>query len=250
MELERTHKKLLPGYLASFDKLIGDQRTGVTFRETVKGRLTGSPLASLKRLGWVLKHRTFTLMLVNFSLLAMAGLAFIASSSYIYEVRFGESSQVYSFFFALFALGMALGAPFYVVISRRFRRTSIIAGCFGASAVSGLLILFVGPLGPWPMVLSMLPFSVSLSCIRPPTTYLMLAQHEGDAGSVSGLVSAAHMVTGSIGMLVVSLELWGRVELIGALTLGLAVLSLAMWLLVVQARVRAQARTIGGIETR
>ena len=37
MELEDSQKGLLPGYLASFDGLIGDKRTGVTFRETVKG---------------------------------------------------------------------------------------------------------------------------------------------------------------------------------------------------------------------
>jgi hypothetical protein len=37
MELEDRQRGLLPGYLASFDRLIGDKRTGVTFRETVKG---------------------------------------------------------------------------------------------------------------------------------------------------------------------------------------------------------------------
>jgi hypothetical protein len=37
MELEDSQKGLLPGYLASFDGLIGDKRTGITFRETVKG---------------------------------------------------------------------------------------------------------------------------------------------------------------------------------------------------------------------
>jgi hypothetical protein len=37
MELEDNQKGLLPGYLASFDGLIGDKRTEVTFRETVKG---------------------------------------------------------------------------------------------------------------------------------------------------------------------------------------------------------------------
>ena len=37
MELEDSQKGLLPGYLASFDGLIGDKRTRVTFRETVKG---------------------------------------------------------------------------------------------------------------------------------------------------------------------------------------------------------------------
>jgi hypothetical protein len=37
MELKASQERLLPGYLASFDRLIGDKRTGVTFRETVKG---------------------------------------------------------------------------------------------------------------------------------------------------------------------------------------------------------------------
>jgi len=37
MELKSTQKRLLPAYLASFDHLIGDARTGVTFGEIVKG---------------------------------------------------------------------------------------------------------------------------------------------------------------------------------------------------------------------
>jgi len=37
MELEGNQAELLPGYLASFDQLMGDRRTAVTFRETVKG---------------------------------------------------------------------------------------------------------------------------------------------------------------------------------------------------------------------
>ncbi len=37
MELEHTQEALLPAYLASFDHLIGDQRTRVTLRATVKG---------------------------------------------------------------------------------------------------------------------------------------------------------------------------------------------------------------------
>jgi DHA1 family bicyclomycin/chloramphenicol resistance-like MFS transporter len=213
----------------------------VAFRETLALRLVGNPFASLKRLGVVLKNGTFTLLLINFALLAMAGLAFIASSSYIYEVTFGVSSQVYSYFFALFAAGLAVGAPFYVWLSRWFRRTSIVTWCFVVSAISGLLILLIGRRGPWPLILSMLPLAFSISCTRPPTTYILLAQHEGDAGSVSALMAASNMVMGSAGMIVVSLELWGRAELIGALTLGLALVSLLLWLAVGRPRVRAQA---------
>lgn len=214
----------------------------VVFQETIGARLTGNPLSSLRRLGTVLRNRTFVHLLINFSLIGAAGLAFIASSSYIYEVTFGVSTQVYSFFFALFAAAMAVGAPIYVQLSRRFDRTAILTGCFAACAASGLLILVVGRLGPWPFILAMVPMSIAFSCMRPPAVYILLAQHEGDAGSVSAVMGASYMIMGSLGMVVVSLELWGRVELIGALTLGLALLSLGLWLGIGQPLVRAQAR--------
>jgi DHA1 family bicyclomycin/chloramphenicol resistance-like MFS transporter len=215
----------------------------VAFRETVGERLTGNPLASLRRLGVVLRNRTFAYLLVNFALLAMAGLGFISASSYIYEVTFGVSSQVYSFFFALFAVALAAGAQIYLWLSRRFERTVILTGCFAACAASGLLVLLWGRLGPWPFILTLLPLPITIGCTRPPATYLMLAQHEGDAGSVSALMAASNMVMGSLGMVVLSLELWDRVELLGALTLGLALLSLGLWLGLGQPLVRTQART-------
>ncbi|OFW56596.1 MAG: hypothetical protein A2133_00055 [Actinobacteria bacterium RBG_16_64_13] len=215
----------------------------IAFRETVGVRLTGNPLSSLKRLGVVLRNRTFAYLILIFSLLSMAGMAFISSSSYIYEVTFGVTSQVYSYFFALFAVGMAVGAQIYVWLSRRFERTTILTGCFVACALSGVLILFVGHLGPWPFILALMPMPVAFSCMRPPAVYLMLGQHEGDAGSVSALMGATHMVTGSIGIVVVSIELWGRVELIGALTLGVSLLSGGLWLGLGQPRVRAEAGT-------
>jgi MFS transporter, DHA1 family, multidrug resistance protein len=202
----------------------------MVFRETLTERLTGNPLASLKRLGYVLGNRTFVYLLVIFSLLNMAGMAFIASSSYIYQVTFGVSSQVYSYYFALFAASMAAGAQVYVWISRTFSRTAIVTACFAVIGVSGLLILVIGPLGPWPFILALLPMPLAFSCLRPPATYLMLSLHEGDAGSVAALTGASHMVLGSIGMQIVSLEVWGRIEMLGTMTLVLAVVSGSLWL--------------------
>jgi DHA1 family bicyclomycin/chloramphenicol resistance-like MFS transporter len=224
--------------MVGFLVLVG----AIAFRETVTKKLTGNPLSSVARLGSVLKNRTFALLLFNFSLLAAAGMAFISSSSYIYEVTFGVTSQVYSYFFALFAAGMAVGAPIYVWLSRRFERAGIITGCFTASAASGLLILVVGRLGPWPFILALLPMTIATSCMSPPATYLMLAQHDGDAGSVSALMGASQMLMGSVGMIVVSLGLWDRADLVGVLALGLAVLSGVLWLGLGQPLLRAQAQ--------
>jgi len=44
MKLEATQEAILPEYLGAFDSLIGDQRTRVTFRETVKGIISAGSL--------------------------------------------------------------------------------------------------------------------------------------------------------------------------------------------------------------
>ena len=44
MELEADHEGLLPGYLGTFDSLMGDKRAGVTFGETVKGIISAGSL--------------------------------------------------------------------------------------------------------------------------------------------------------------------------------------------------------------
>jgi DHA1 family bicyclomycin/chloramphenicol resistance-like MFS transporter len=206
----------------------------VVYTETVGEKLTGNPLSSLRRLGAVARNRAFMFLILNLALLGMATMAFISGSSYIYQVTFGVSGQVYSYFFALFAVAAAAGAQIYVWLSRRWERNKIITGCFAFSAVSGLLVLLLGGRGPWAFILTFLPTTIAFSCLRPPAAYLMLSQHEGDSGSVAGVMSALHMAISSIGIVIVSLELWGRVELIGTLILGLSVVSVVLWLAIGQ----------------
>ena len=215
----------------------------VAFEETLQARNTGSPLASLRRLGVVLKHRTFAYLLLIFSPVSIFAMAFVSSSSYVYQETFGVSSQVFSFFFAIFAVGLAIGPLIYIRLSRSWRRTSIITGCFGVIALGGLLVLLVGARGPWAYILAVLPSSIALSCMRPPAVYLMLDQHEADAGSVSALMGSSHMVMGSIGMVIVSLPfLGGRVEILGVLTLVVGLLSGGVWLGIGQPLVRAASK--------
>jgi DHA1 family bicyclomycin/chloramphenicol resistance-like MFS transporter len=202
----------------------------VAYSDTVGEKLTGSPLASLRRLAAVSRNRTFLFMIVNFALLGIGMMAFISGSSYIYQTTFGVSSQVFSLFFAIFAFGAAAGAQLYVWVSRLADRNSIVTGSFVVCAVSGLLVLLLGKRGPWAFILTFLPMPLAFSCSRPPAFYLMLSQHEGDAGSVSGIMGAVFMTIASIGIVVVSLNLWSQVQLIGALVLGLAMLSLVLWL--------------------
>lgn len=214
----------------------------VAFSETVGEKLAGNPLSSLRRLGAVSKNRSFVVLVLLFSLTGIAMMAFISGSSYVYQVTFGLSSQSFSFFFAIFAVSSAVGAPLYVWLSRRWDRHAIITASFLVSAASGLLVLLIGRVGPWAFILTFLPTTVAFGCMRPPSVYLVLAQHEGDSGSVAGAMSATHMTISSLGIVLISLEIWGRVELIGALILGFSMLSLILWLGIGQPLVRAQER--------
>ncbi len=202
----------------------------IVFEETIEEKLSGNPLSSLRRLGIVLNHRAFTHLLINFSLVSVAGMAFVSSSSYIYQETFGVSSRVYSYFFALYAVGLAVGPQTYMWLSRRFTRSAILTGSFVVTAISGLALIFVGNYGPWSFLLTLLPSAIALSCMRPPATYLMLGQHEADAGSVSALMGSTHMVMGSAGIIIVSLGLWERVELVGAVNLAVGAMSAFLWL--------------------
>ena len=80
---------------------------GLLLEETIPSRYTGTMTQSMRRLGTVLKNPGFTALLIVFSLVSTATLAFIADSSYIYENGFGLSDQWYSFYFALNAIGKA-----------------------------------------------------------------------------------------------------------------------------------------------
>ena len=110
----------------------------VVYQETVGQKLVGNPLASLRRLGVVAKNRTFLILILTFSLVGLAQMAFISGSSYVYQVTFGVSSQMFSFFFAIFAVSAAAGAQFYVLVSRRYARNTIITWSFILSLVSAV----------------------------------------------------------------------------------------------------------------
>lgn len=215
----------------------------VAFQETLEIRTTGSPLASLRRLGVVLSHRTFAILLAIFSPVSISGMAFVTSSSYIYQEDFGVGSQTFSYFFAIFAVGLAIGPLIYMRLSQSWKRTSIITGTLAVVALSGLLVVLLGGRGPWAFIITILPSGIALSCMRPPATYLLLDQHEADAGSTSALMGSTHMVMGSLGMVIVSLQLGDRVMVLGALTLVVGLLSLGFWLRVGRGLVAGPRKT-------
>jgi DHA1 family bicyclomycin/chloramphenicol resistance-like MFS transporter len=202
---------------------------GLLFEESIEKRTSGLLLQSFGRLGKVLQNRGFTYLLVLFSFGVISVLAFISSSTYIYQDGFHLSAQVYSFYFALNALGMIAGPMIYLWLSRRFNAVNIIGGCFASIAASGLLVCILGNLQPWIFALCILPASIASNCIRPPSANLMLEQQKGDTGAVSSLMGCTGLLMGSLGIQIISLPWGNTIIALGVITLGIAVLSLLAW---------------------
>ncbi|ACL16763.1 multidrug effflux MFS transporter [Methanosphaerula palustris] len=200
--------------------------------ETLTHRYTGTVVMAIGRLGTVLKNPGFTSLLLTFSLVSSASLAFVGASSYIYQNGFGLSEQGFSYFFALNALGLISGPLLYLRLSRSFNRNSIITACFVGMTISGGLVCWLGNLGPWAFALSLLPASILGSGARPAGAHLMLEQQKEDTGSASALIGCAGLLLGSLGMILISQDWENTILVLGLVNLVIGVLCGSLWLLI------------------
>lgn len=200
------------------------------FTETIRERNTGGIVKTLGRLFVVLKNKRFSALLIIFATSGISFMAYISASSYIYQDFFGLSSQTYSYFFSFNAAMIFVGPILYIAISSKFSRFSLVTGSFVVTAVAGLLICTVGQLNPFIFALSLLPTTIMGSFIAPPSRFLMLSQQESDSGSASSLINAVGSITGSIGMIIASLNLGNLVVMIGLLNILMSLFCGGAWL--------------------
>lgn len=206
------------------------------YQETLLSRGQGSIRQTFARLGVVLAHRRFLYLLLIFNVTSVASMAFISSSSYIYQNFFGVSSQTYSFYFAFNSLFMIAGPYLYLWSARAFDRVTILRAAFALILVSGVLVIAFGRLQPWLFALTMVPSAAMSSLMRPPATFLLLRQHAGDAGSTSAVMMAFQTMMGTLGILLVSPGV-NMVLLVGVLNVILGLFAGTAWLVVSRKRV-------------
>ncbi|MGB5099777.1 MAG: multidrug effflux MFS transporter [Methanothrix sp.] len=206
----------------------------IALQETIDKRYTGSMLQALGRLYKVARNPGFSSLLALFSLVSISTMAFVASSSYIYINGFGLSAQVYSYYFAINAIGMIFGPMIYMRVSRKYRRRSIILVCFAMISASGLLISFFGGFQPWVLTVVLLPATICASCVRTPGANLMLEQQKEDTGSAAALMSCFGIFMGSIGMTIVSLNWSNTILVLGMMNILIGLVCEALWLRISQ----------------
>ncbi|WP_022666397.1 Bcr/CflA family efflux MFS transporter [Desulfospira joergensenii] len=190
----------------------------------------GSTLRSIGRLFVVLKNPGFSWLLCILSSVTMPLMAFIAASSYIYIQGFGLSEQAFSLFFAANACGAMVGPILYIRISKLWPANTIISTCFMVLTVSGILVSILGSFSPFVFALTMIPSTMSITAMRPPSANLMLEQQEGDTGSASSLINFTGFIMGSIGMLLISLDTSHLIMFIGIMQAVIGFLGYMFWM--------------------
>ncbi|MDR3270182.1 MAG: multidrug effflux MFS transporter [Peptococcaceae bacterium] len=214
----------------------------LVFKETLQEKTSGSVAQAMGRLIVVLKNPRFSVLLLIFSLLNVGLMAFIASSSYIYQNAYGLNSQVYSYYFAFNAVGCLLGPLVYLRLAAHFNRYQIINGGFMVLILSGTLICLFAGSAPWIFALVLLPATIVFGALRPPGTYLMLDQQKTDTGSAASLIGSAAMVMGSLGIVLVSLWMAHPVLSVGVIDITCGVLSGGLWLVLTKSRLLRSVR--------
>ena len=69
---------------------------------------------------------------------------------------------------------------------------------------SGIMLCTLGSLHPWLLALSIMPATLAMGILRPPSTHLMLEQQQSATGTASALITCAMALFGSLAMLLMS----------------------------------------------
>ena len=169
-------------------------------------RYTGSVIGSVRGLSEPLKDLDFFRFLIISTIFNLPFLGYIGVSSYIYQTMFGVSDVTYSIMLAV----TILTAICIMLVIRRIQARMVSSSSmmlFLAIAISGcILLLSVASMNEYLFLISVLPVAVLVTTIRPFGFDILMAQHEGDNGSVSSLLNFCTFGFGVIGMAVCSLR--------------------------------------------
>ncbi len=204
---------------------------GLLFNETLTGKFSGSVIDSWLRLFVVLKNMGFSSLLLIFSTVQIALMAFLASASYIYIDEFGLTEGQFSLFFSFNAACAMIGPALYMRLRKYIGATSIISGCFAVMTVCGVVVSVFGHISPWLLALSVGPVTMAVITVRVPGTHLMLEQQQDDSGSAAALINFFAMFMGSMGMQLVTLRPDTLVSNLGHLQIAVGLVCGTLWLL-------------------
>ncbi|MCF8031094.1 MAG: multidrug effflux MFS transporter [Desulfohalobiaceae bacterium] len=200
--------------------------------ETIQKRQDRNLLATLARMGAVLKNPRFTFLLAIFSSPMLPAMAFVAASSYIFIQDFGLSEVQYGLYYMVISLFRILGPYLYIFLSRFIPTRHIITAGFSTTLITGILLATFGPVGPISLAASIIPLIPAGPMLRPPGVNLMLEQQDlEDAGSASSVINAAPFMFGGTGMLLISLGMQRPILFLSLMCAIIGAATTFLWLL-------------------
>jgi DHA1 family bicyclomycin/chloramphenicol resistance-like MFS transporter len=200
------------------------------FKETNHDCSTDSVPASILRLFVVLKNPAFARLIALFSLTPLPLWGYVGISAILYIQVFGLSEQQFSLFFAANAL-VSVIAPFcYLYLSKFYRPLGIITASIILSAISGVMIVWIGGLRPVFLMLSVAVGTFAFNIQRPPLMNLILDQQEKDTGSASALMNSFLTFIGSFGLYFISQAWTDRIRALGMMFIVINIVGLPFWL--------------------
>jgi DHA1 family bicyclomycin/chloramphenicol resistance-like MFS transporter len=216
------------------------------YQETLKERYTGSVVHSWGRLFTVLKNPRFASLLLIFSIVSVAFMAYIAAASFVYINTFGLGEQTFSYFYSFNVLFSIVGPQMYIRLSRRYSAPTIISVCFLILMISGVALVTFGRISPWFFAALIAPASLAAVTVRVPGMNLMLEQQDRDTGSAAALITFFGMFMGTGGMFLVSLRPEHMIEALGTIQFVIGLICGILWFLV-RNRSFVQAKIAGGM---
>ena len=192
-------------------------------------RLSGSAFQSFREIGVVMKNRSFVWIVLVYSIILIPFYAYINMSSYIFVDFFGESEQVYSYYYAAICLLSMIGPYLYIRFMSAMDKNLLSYLCFAACVLAGAGIVICGTSAPVVFSFLMFIFYIATNILRPFSTNLILEQQRHDVGTASSVMNMSYNLFGCLGMLLASLPFPNLVIAIGVMLTICSLAALVGW---------------------
>lgn len=194
----------------------------------------GNIFQSFINMGRIGKNPNFMPFLICTSIFSTPFMAYLAVASYTYEDFFGLSAMMFSIFFAINAVTSVFGPIIYMKVDYMVTARQTMVALIGITLLSAIAMFCIGKFSPVVFLLTMIPFSMATSYIRPFATNILLDQVKGDTGSASALLNFVNTLFGAAGMMAGSLPWKGYIQGISSIMGICAVLTLLLWIAILR----------------
>jgi DHA1 family bicyclomycin/chloramphenicol resistance-like MFS transporter len=204
---------------------------GIAQPETLpeEDRLTTGVFSSWLHLGKVARDKGFSFYLLVTSIPPIGYMAYISSSSYIFQGFFGLSELEFGFCYAANAFATVIASLAFIKISAKLKPAAFTLAVMALIGVSGALMLALGSLAPAVFLLAFLPCAFCSTLLKPLATSVLLRQCSGDVGSAASLINFVQTIFSFIGLVLGSIPWASLIGGLGGTIFASAALALLGW---------------------